>query len=129
MQHDALAAYQSRAVHTGHRGDLLIALYDGALRFASQARHAIVAGDAAAKGRSVDALLAILMEFTRTLNVAAAPQVGLDLQRLYAYFIWRAQQASMEMAEAPMVEIIAHLQRLRDTWAEAVGIARREGAF
>ena len=129
MPHDGILAYRSRAVHTSHRGELLVALYDGALRFAGQARQAIARGDTAGKGRSVDALLAILMEFSRTLNVAQAPQVGPDLQRLYAYFIWRAQQASRDMTEAPLVEVMGHLQRLRDTWAEAVGIARREGAI
>ena len=125
MNHRGIASYAQTQFETGHRGDILVALYDGALRFAGQAKEAIGRRDPVAKGPAIDRLLAVIMEFSRTLDPGPAPELARNLQAIYGYCIARAQEASVQMSVAPIDDVIGHLTRLRGTWAEAVSIAKR----
>ena len=121
--------YRNVAANTADRGEILLALYDGAIRYAETARQAILRKDAAAKGYAVDALLAVLLELTMTLDHKRDPDLCSKLTGLYNYFIARVQIAGLRMDAAPMDEVLGQLQGLRKTWAEAVAIARSEGVI
>ena len=125
MNHRGIASYAQTQFETAHRGDILLALFDGALRYAGQAKAAIDARDPVAKGSAIDRLLAIIMEFSRTLDPGPAPELARNLQALYSYFIARAQEASVHMTVAPIDDVIGHLTKMRGTWAEAVTLAKR----
>lgn len=121
--------YRNVAANTADRGEILLALYDGAIRYAETARQAILRKDAAAKGYAVDALLAILLELTMTLDHKRDPDLCAKLTGLYNYFIARIQIAGLRMDAEPMDEVLHQLKGLRKTWAEAVVIARNEGVI
>ena len=121
--------YRNVAAHTADRGEILLALYDGAIRYAETARQAILRQDAAAKGYAVDSLLAILLELTMTLDHKRDPDLCSKLTGLYNYFIARVQVAGLRMDATPMDEVLGQLQGLRETWAKAVLIARNEGVI
>ncbi len=84
MASHGLESYAKTQMETAHRGDILVSLFDGALRFAGQAKDAIGRRDPAAKGPAIDRLLAIIMEFSRTLDPSHAPDLARNLQALYA---------------------------------------------
>ena len=121
--------YRNVAANTADRGGILLALYDGAIRYAETARQAILRKDAAAKGYAVDALLAIILELTMTLDHKRDPDLCAKLTGLYNYFISRIQIAGLRMDPGPIDEVMTHLQGLRKTWAEAVVVARNEGVI
>ena len=122
-----VSAYQQSHVRTSSRGDLLIALYDGAIRHTYAAKVAIERKDYAAKGQAISGVMNIIQELAGTLHPHDAPQLCQNLRDLYMYFIQRLRQAGLQMQAEPAVEVLGHLQNLRGTWAEAVKLARAQG--
>jgi flagellar protein FliS len=122
-----ISAYQQSQVRTSSRGDLLIALYDGAIRYAYAARQAIENNNPAAKGHAVSGVMNILQELAGTLHHAESPELCQNLKQLYTYFMNQLQVAGMKMQTAPIDEVIGHLSGLRSTWAEAVARSRQQG--
>ncbi|RYF11912.1 MAG: flagellar export chaperone FliS [Deltaproteobacteria bacterium] len=129
MSNNALSSYTKTKYNTASRGDLLLAMYDGALRYAHVARAAILAKQPGKKGEAISALMAVIAELSNTLDHSKAQSLCDNLMRLYSYFLERVQQASLRMDVEPLDEVIGHLQSLRETWAQAVRIAEREGVI
>lgn len=122
-----LEAYQKTNLETAPRGDILVALFDGAVRFTAQAHDATQRKDPNAKGIAVNRAMAILAELTGTLNPKQAPELCGDLAQLYSYLMRRMQLAGATMDPAGFEEVLTHLRSLRETWQEAVNKARLDG--
>lgn len=121
-----VSRYKQNQVMLSSPGEILLALYDGAIRFARQARIAIENDDPAVKGEKIGSVMAILAELTATLDHEQAPDLCKQLEMLYDYLLERLQEASINMDVAPLEEVITHLEKLRETWGEAVRIAETE---
>ena len=115
-----LGRYRHNQLMTASPGEILLSLYDGALRFAQQARVAMLAGKVAEKGVAIGRVIAIVSEFERTLNHDRAPALCDQLDRLYRYLRERLLLASAKLEVATLDEVIAHLSGLRDSWQTAV---------
>lgn len=122
-----ISAYQQSHVRTSSRGDLLIALYDGAIRYAHAAKQAIENKNPAAKGHAVSGVINILQELAGTLHHHDAPEICQSLKQLYTYYMGQLQVAGMKMDPKPVDEVIEQLSGLRDTWSQAVSKARQQG--
>ena len=120
--------YKKNKVLLSDPGEILLALYDGAIKFCKQARIAIENNNPAQKGQKIGSVMAILTELSATLDHDRAPELCDNLARLYDYLIDQLQVASSEMDTVPLDEVTVHLQKLRETWGEAVRIAAQEGA-
>lgn len=120
--------YKKNKVLLSDPGEILLALYDGAIRFCKQARIAIENNNPAQKGQKIGSVMAILTELSATLDHDRAPELCDNLARLYDYLIDRLQTASGEMDVVPLDEVTVHLQKLRETWGEAVRIAAQESS-
>jgi len=113
--------YRENQLLTASPGQILVALHDGAIRFAEQAKLAILAGDATAKGQAVGRALAIISELNSTLDHERAPDLCARLQRLYNYMAERLSVASLQMQTEPIEEVVGHLQGLRESWLQVLG--------
>lgn len=122
-----VSRYKQNQVMLSSPGEILLALYDGAIRFTRQAKVAIENRDPSVKGEKIGGVMAILAELTATLDHEQAPELCRQLEMLYDYLLERLQSASLNMTTEPLDEVITHLEKLRDTWAEAVDIAENEG--
>ena len=60
--------YQNNQIATASREQILLMLYDGAIRFSKQAKQAIENGDVANKGKFISKTMAIITEFSNSLN-------------------------------------------------------------
>lgn len=120
--------YKKNKVLLSDPGEILLALYDGAIRFCKQARIAIENNNPAQKGQKIGSVMAILTELSATLDHDRAPELCDNLARLYDYLIDRLQTASGDMDVVPLDEVTVHLQKLRETWGEAVRIAAQESS-
>jgi len=118
--------YKKNKVLLSDPGEILLALYDGAIKFCRQARIAIETNNPAQKGQKIGSVMAILTELSATLDHDRAPELCDNLARLYDYLIDRLQAASGEMDVGPLDEVTVHLEKLRETWGEAVRIAAQE---
>lgn len=118
MQSVARTYFQTQ-VSTTTQGDLLIMLFDGALKFLSQARERLLAKDYAQKGILISKALDILTELQATLNPDKGGKLAERLKLLYLYCSTRLLRANMKMDVGALDETVKILTGLREAFAEA----------
>ncbi|NDC73985.1 flagellar export chaperone FliS [bacterium] len=116
-------AYQSQSILTASPGQLVLLLFDGALRFMNQARASFAEPEGSPKrletiNTSILRAQAILNELQANLNHEAGGDISKNLDRLYDYYNRRLLEANMRKQEAPLIEVEALVRTLRDGWAE-----------
>jgi|CeladaMinimDraft_18_1061708.scaffolds.fasta_scaffold00758_3 flagellar protein FliS len=114
-------AYQQNAVQTASPGQLVVMLYDGAIRFTK-------AGiDGIAKRKYMDAntnlkkAQSIIHELIAALNHDIP--ISKDLVRIYEYMLHCLIQANVKKDVKPAEEVVAHLEELREAWRQAARTA------
>ncbi len=122
MNNGALAgqAYRNVNIKTISTGQILLRLYDGAIRFTLQAKAAIEAEDYAEKGKYISKTMAIIDEFITALDHEEAPELCRNLERLYLFMIDQLSVANSKMDTAPLDFVLEHLTTLQDAWKHAV---------
>src|SRR5215470_10123022 len=109
MQHTlARGAEAYRQTHVQSRSplELVVMLYDGALRFLRETEDALRRGDLVAKRDALSRALAILAELQGTLNIEQGGETAAALDSLYAYMIHRLTEANVQKTAAPVQEVI-----------------------
>lgn len=114
----AVAQYRSAGVETASPVQLLVKLYDGALRFLAQADDAIKAGDFPARGRALTRAHAIVSELQSTLDSRHAPELCQELDRLYEFVLHRITQCAVSGNAKDLESPVSVLTELRGAWAE-----------
>ena len=114
----ALNHYQRMAVQTANPLRQVVALYDGAINFLTQAQDAIKAGEIAAKAEATNRALDIISYLRSILDFEQGAQIAFELERLYSYMTERVLQASAELDPAPLDEVRALLGTLRESWEQ-----------
>ena len=120
MQSAARSYFQTQ-VATTTQGDLLIMLFDAALKFLRQAKEKIAAKDYAKKGILISKALDILSELQGTLNAQKGGELAERLQKLYFFCSTRLLAANLKMDVAKIDEVMHILTGLRDAFNEANG--------
>jgi len=115
----AARTYFTTQVTTTTQGDLLIMLFDAALKFLSQARGKILERDFAQKGILISKALDILGELQATLNPSKGGEMAQQLKKLYLYCSSRLLRANRTMDPKPLDETVRILTGLREAFAEA----------
>jgi flagellar protein FliS len=110
-------AYRNLEAQSRTPLELVTMMYDGALRYANEARTAHAGNDRAARGRAVSRVLAIVGELQNTLNVTEGGAVAVELDRLYGYITVRLVDVSAKNDGTALDEICRLLTTLRDAWA------------
>jgi len=111
-------AYRRMAVETRSPMELVVMLYDGALRFLEEARGAIARRDVAARAEAVSRALAILTELQGTLDVKQGGEIADRLDGLYAFSISRLLDLTAKQDATAIDDIVKVLKPLRDSWAQ-----------
>lgn len=111
-----LAAYKQTHVQSRTPLELVVMLYDGALRFSGDARAAIERGDIAARRNALDRTMAIISELQSTLNLEQGGDVAKQLDELYDFMTRRLLDAAIHNTVAPIDEVRTLLETLRDAW-------------
>ncbi len=126
----ALATEQYRRieVETVNKIELLVMLFDGAVRFLREAQQAIVRRDIPLKAERIDRFLAIIGELRASLNREQGGGFTTHMDALYAYMGQRALEASFHLDPAPCTELINLIQPIRDAWAQVAKNPPRESA-
>ncbi len=116
-------AYQTQSILTASPGQLVLLMYDGALRFMAQARAGFALPEE--NPRRIEtihtALLraqAILSELRANLDMEAGGDIAANLDRLYDYHLRRLFECNLRKDEALLIEVETLVRTLRDAWAE-----------
>ncbi len=116
----AAQAYFQTKVNTTDQGQLLLLLYDGALRFLQQAREKMLVKDYAAKGIFISKVIDILNELTNTLNLEKGGTLAENLNNLYFLCTTRLLQANLKMNVEQLDNVTTILTGLRSAYAEII---------
>ncbi len=112
-------AYRQTHVQSRSPLELIVMLYDGALRFLRDMAAAMERGDLVAKRDALSRALAIIAELQGTLNIEQGGETAASLDRLYTYMIERLTEANIQLKPAPVHEVIRLMTELREAWAQA----------
>jgi flagellar protein FliS len=107
-------------VQTASPAQIMIMLYDGAIRFSLQAKKKIEEKDYEAKGVFISKTQAIIDELMNSLDFTIAPELCTNLQQLYIYINERLTHANINLEASSMDEVIQLLNTLRDGWKQAL---------
>lgn len=113
--------YLATAVQTASPAQLMIMLYDGAIRFCRLSIAAIKENNLEASHTYLIRVQDIINEFVITLDKKAP--IAESLLQLYEYFNFRLAEANSQKAVEPVEEVMGHLTELKSTWVEAAKIA------
>jgi flagellar secretion chaperone FliS len=118
--------YRNNQILTASQEQILLLLYDGAIRFCRQAIVACEAGDHQEKQGRISKTFAIIDEFSNSLNHDIGGDIAIDLERLYDFMLRQLNEARREDSCDKLKVVENLLIDLRATWGEAVEINKKE---
>ncbi|HEX4997698.1 MAG TPA: flagellar export chaperone FliS [Terriglobia bacterium] len=116
--HSAGNVYRQVEVCGSNRVQLVVMLYDGAIRFLRDASIAAEKNDVRRRGFAVNRALAILGELQSTLNFEEGAEIAQSLDRLYTYLTGSILDANLKGESDGFAEAIRLLQVLNSAWTE-----------
>jgi flagellar protein FliS len=123
-------SYRRIATQTAPPGQLILMLYDGALRALDQALRGFGSDDPATANATIhngtQKAIEIIRELNYSLNMERGGEFAVTLRRLYEYFERRLFESNLRKERAGIEEVQRHLQSLRDAWATM--LAQQGGA-
>lgn len=110
-------SYRQAEVQSRTPLELVVMLYDGAIRFSGQAREAMLVRDIQRRRVNINRAMDIVSELQNTLDMDAGGKLSRDLDALYSYVRDRMLEASIRQDIRPLDEAIRILGTLREGWA------------
>lgn len=110
--------YRRTEVQSSSPVELVVMLYDGAIRFILEAREAIARKDVRARTDAVSRALAVIAELQNTLNMKEGGEIARELDRLYTYMSTKLLDVTARADEGAAEEVTKLLRTLRDGWSQ-----------
>lgn len=114
--------YKQQAVMTMTPGEMLVKLYDGAIRQMNSARRSITEKDINAANTALQKAQNIFNYLDNTLD--RRYEVSEPLSSLYEFFITQVVAANVRKDVKPLDDIIPLVSELRDTYVQAEKLSR-----
>ncbi|WP_136607135.1 flagellar export chaperone FliS [Paenibacillus dokdonensis] len=109
--------YQQTQLQTAPPSQLLLMLYDGAIRFVRMGISGIEERDYEKANTYLCKAQAVIHELIAALNYDYP--IAKTLHQVYEYMVYQLIQANMKKSTDPAKEIVSHLQELREAWDTA----------
>lgn len=113
-----MATYQEHALDGASPVELVVALYDGILRFLHAAIAAVERGDVEARRGAVKRALAILIHLQARLRMDIGGRPAQVLSEYYATMFALIVQASLAASVERFEEVIGCVRNVRDAWRQ-----------
>ncbi len=114
-------SYRQVATHTASPGQLVLMLYEGAIRFLERARDGFNIEDpvdsVAAINNNILRAQDIIRELDFSLNMNEGGDIALQLRRLYDYFDRKLTESNQKKEPQGIEEVLTRITTLRDAWA------------
>lgn len=115
--------YRKNAVNGASPLQLVIMLYDGALRFMEAGRHAMAHGDLPRQNDQLQRAQKIVMELMACVDLERGGDIAKNLLSLYTYVLDELVKANMEDNAERIERGMRVMRDLRESWAQ---IAQKE---
>ena len=114
-------SYRQVATATASKGQLVLMLFDGIVRFLDRSLTGFEMEDPAESNQTISNNILraqdIIRELNRSLNMEAGGDVAMTLHRLYGYYDRRLMESNVRKDRDGIKEIIGLVSVLRDAWA------------
>lgn len=114
-------SYRQVATRTASPGQLVLMLYEGAIRFLDRAQAGFQLEDPVELNTTVNNNIIraqeIIRELDCSLNLDQGGELAVQLRRLYDYFDRILLESNIRKDPKGVIEVIARLGVLRDAWA------------
>lgn len=118
------AKYQQNSVMTASPQELTLMLYNGAIKFINQGKLYIEKKDMEKAHNSIVRAQDIIAELNIKLNMNI--EISNNLRSIYDFIINRLMDANINKDINVLDEILPLVEDLRDTWSEAMNIAKKQ---
>jgi flagellar secretion chaperone FliS len=109
-------SYRQTEIQSRSPLELVVMLYDGALRFTADARDAMLRRDIRGRQQNLSRAMAIVSELQSTLDMDTGGELAEHLDKLYGFVRDRLLEASTTQALPPLDEARRVLATLREGW-------------
>ncbi len=110
--------YLRAKVETATPTQLVVMLYDGAVRFCSLAIEAMELHQYEDQNNNIKRAEDIVCELMGSLNQEAGGEVAANLLRIYTYLYQELVQANLNDDLDALKRVLTHLEALRESWVE-----------
>lgn len=118
-------AYLTTQVETTTQGELLLMLYEAAIKFLKRAKIEIEKKDYAQKGIYISKAMAVISELAESLNKEKGGEITENLHSLYLFCNLHLAQANIRMDTGKVDEVIKILDGIRSAYAQVVPMVEK----
>jgi flagellar protein FliS len=113
-------AYKKTAVSTASKEQILLMLYQAAIKNCKKSIECIEAKNIAGKGEYIGKLQDIVIELNNSLDFEIGGDIAKELSSLYDYILFASTQANLKIDAEPLKGCLQVLTTLYDGWNEAI---------
>ncbi len=124
MVNNGYNQYKENSVYTATPEELTLMLYNGLVKFIMLAQSAIDEKNIERANNSIIRAQDIVREFQVTLDMKY--EVSKHLDSIYDYMYRRLIKANIKKDKAILEEMLEMARDLRDTWTQAIKLAKRQ---
>jgi flagellar protein FliS len=115
-------SYLRIATQTASPGQLILMLFDGALRFLERAKLGFANDDPLEFHQTIHNNItraqAIISELNASLNLEQGGEFAATMRRLYDYMDTRLHESNLHKKEDGIIEVVKRLAVIREAWAQ-----------
>ena len=115
-----LGAYKKTSVETASKEQILLMLYQAAIKNCKKAIEAIETKNLAKKGEYIGKMQDIVVELSNSLDFEVGGEVAKELASLYDYILYSSTQANIKIDKSHLEGCLRVLNTLYDGWTEAI---------
>lgn len=119
-------AYKKTSIHTASKEQILLMLYQAAIKHCKKAMEAIAEENIAKKGEHIGKLQDIVIELNNSLDFEVGGDIAKELSSLYDYILFSSTQANIKIEAAPLESCLSILTTLYDGWQEAIKSLKKD---
>ncbi|QZY54290.1 flagellar export chaperone FliS [Crassaminicella profunda] len=122
--YSGLNQYKQNKVMMASPQELTLMLYDGAIKFVNQALLFMEQKNVQKTHETIRRASDIIIELNSTLNMDY--EISKGLRPIYDFLLEKLTQANMKKDKAILEEILPLFTELRDTWKQAMELAKKK---
>jgi flagellar protein FliS len=115
-----LGAYKKTSVETASKEQILLMLYQAAIKHCKKGIEAIEENNLPRKGEHIGKLQDIIVELSNSLDFEVGGDVAKELASLYDYILYASTQANIKLDATHLNGCLKVLNTLYEGWTEAV---------
>ncbi len=123
-----LGAYKKTSVETASKEQILLMLYQAAIKNCKKGIEAIEQNNISKKGEYIGKMQDIVVELSNSLDFEVGGDVAKELSSLYDYVLYASTQANIKIDKSQLEGCLKVLNTLYDGWTEAIKSLKNQPA-